>query len=327
MSAEFPRRYHLLDGCRGLAAIFVMLGHLSSHSGHIGVFVDFFFVLSGFVLTSQIESKSIFRKRKFLISRIIRFYPMLFGVIAFAFFAQTVKFLINLLGIQPQPIYFLIGSFFLIQIFYARLIDFNSPLWSLSAEFWINLLAIFVVTKRQVMAFIGFGIAIFFAGIFLNSYLNLSWQPWTYTFAVGRAMTGFFLGRYLGKIEESKLDKHNYLKLVVSICLLVLVAFYEASFEVFYILGAPISYFIIRELIYVDQSNLPSSILSFCSYLGRISYGIYIWHYAIMQMTPKFGMWLQVFFTFLIVDIYCRFLEQKIRTILEKVFLRPFLKR
>lgn len=84
MTASSPQRLILLDGLRGIAAISVM----GYHFGHIFnvrnifargyLFVDFFFLLSGFVLTLALEP----RLRKgwppaaFIRARVIRLWPM-----------------------------------------------------------------------------------------------------------------------------------------------------------------------------------------------------------------------------------------------------------
>ncbi len=55
-------RYHTLDGMRGIAAIFVMLFHYFASSGQKWLMngfiaVDFFFVLSGFVVLHSYGQK------------------------------------------------------------------------------------------------------------------------------------------------------------------------------------------------------------------------------------------------------------------------------
>ena len=58
-------RFHSLDGWRGVAALFVSLYHLSFFNHIYGweflrnsyLFVDFFFVLSGFVITHAYQNK------------------------------------------------------------------------------------------------------------------------------------------------------------------------------------------------------------------------------------------------------------------------------
>lgn len=98
MTAQQSGRYHALDAFRGLLAIAVAMGHYSDWTQHqtiSGAFVlavDFFFCLSGFVLT-----RSIVRYRgddrnwlpEFAVRRFLRIWPIylliLFVTIGFVF--------------------------------------------------------------------------------------------------------------------------------------------------------------------------------------------------------------------------------------------------
>ena len=81
------KRYVFLDGCRGVAAICVMLFHSSQIFG-IYTFqsayfaVDFFFMLSGYVLYKAYYDRPRINLEQFLLLRIVRLYPnFLFGLI------------------------------------------------------------------------------------------------------------------------------------------------------------------------------------------------------------------------------------------------------
>ncbi len=85
MTTASPQRLPLLDGLRGIAAISVM----GYHFGHVYrvetlfergyLFVDFFFLLSGFVLTLALESRPLanWSARSFIRARIVRLWPMI----------------------------------------------------------------------------------------------------------------------------------------------------------------------------------------------------------------------------------------------------------
>src|SRR3546814_13395214 len=82
MRAE--KRFLSLDSFRGLMALSVMVYHLRVSGSftewllfrHAEVFVSFFFVLSGFVLTHAYGSSVKFNFRKFFISRTFRLLPL-----------------------------------------------------------------------------------------------------------------------------------------------------------------------------------------------------------------------------------------------------------
>jgi peptidoglycan/LPS O-acetylase OafA/YrhL len=77
-------RYLVLDGLRGVAAVSVMIYHLTSHRSlhfldNAPIAVDFFFILSGFVITHSYGARlknnmSVF---EYISRRLVRLYPML----------------------------------------------------------------------------------------------------------------------------------------------------------------------------------------------------------------------------------------------------------
>ena len=84
-------RIHKLDGLRGLFALFVVLFHFNKHNApqyivnnffvrESYMFVDFFFILSGFVITLSYDQKITNSKTffQFLKKRWNRLYPLLF---------------------------------------------------------------------------------------------------------------------------------------------------------------------------------------------------------------------------------------------------------
>ncbi|MEL0036836.1 MAG: acyltransferase, partial [Gammaproteobacteria bacterium] len=85
-------RFRVLDSFRGLCAIFVVLYHLKvigafsewSFFRNSGIFVEFFFILSGFVLTHGYAFKSNLSFKNFISSRVFRLFP-LHVLVLFAF--------------------------------------------------------------------------------------------------------------------------------------------------------------------------------------------------------------------------------------------------
>src|SRR5579872_5807008 len=79
-------RFKVLDAWRGLAASFVALFHLQAYSHlyelsflrHSFLFVDFFFVLSGFVITANYRARLLsgFSFWHFMLLRLGRLYPL-----------------------------------------------------------------------------------------------------------------------------------------------------------------------------------------------------------------------------------------------------------
>ena len=171
------QRFILLDGIRGLAAIFVVFFHLYKaepalisgkiHYGYLAV--DLFFVLSGFVLTHTYWSQGIakYNLKEFLIRRIIRLYPLFFlgtilavgteiyNLIALhdIYFAKLFNALLNLLFI-PSLYKHQAESWLFI----------NGAAWSLFYELLVNIFfATFLIflrnTKLLVILILACGIA------------------------------------------------------------------------------------------------------------------------------------------------------------------------
>ena len=149
-----------LDGLRGVAAILVLLlhwldGHGISAFGSSILAVDFFFILSGFVIAYSYEEK-LRRGREdvpFLRLRIIRLYPLLLLGIFIGFvrgavllFEKTGQFFDNQLALE------LVGSLFMVPDDFSRMSLFfplNTPLWSLHFEIIAYAAFYFFLHKAQ----------------------------------------------------------------------------------------------------------------------------------------------------------------------------------
>ena len=186
-------RYEILDGLRGVAAIIVLLFHCfetyipvfgTQHINHGYLAVDFFFVLSGFVIGYAYDDRwdrmtiwSFFKRR------LVRLHPMViagtgFGACMF-FFAEGNNF--PLIGKTEPWKFFLCFVMALFMIPAGRGLDirgwgemnsFNGPNWSLTYEYVGNILYAFVF--RHLPTFI-IGI-LCLASVFLTMNLTLGWD-------------------------------------------------------------------------------------------------------------------------------------------------------
>jgi peptidoglycan/LPS O-acetylase OafA/YrhL len=135
-------RIHKLDGLRGLFALFVVLFHFNINNAPAALvnnffvresylFVDFFFILSGYVITLTYNEKvdSLNNLGKFLLKRLFRLYPLLlFSTLMYWYFVHPfldkhhiTLALDTLLLTNSTPI---LGSD----------IGMNYPSWSISSE-------------------------------------------------------------------------------------------------------------------------------------------------------------------------------------------------
>lgn len=107
VGAERQRQYYpALDGMRALAAVLVFLFHyLQLPYGWAGV--DFFFVLSGFLITGILydSREGEHRLRNFYMRRVFRIFPLYYGVLAALFLAAAVFHLAYRLPVLVWPLY------------------------------------------------------------------------------------------------------------------------------------------------------------------------------------------------------------------------------
>ncbi|QIP05480.1 MULTISPECIES: acyltransferase family protein [Bradyrhizobium] len=146
MEASEARRFVVLDFYRFVAALGVFIFHLKlidtgispAWNGSYGLFVDMFFILSGFVISYSYPSdaRGVAAYSRFMIRRIARIYPLhLLSLLIFVVLigvglertarSTPVDFLYNLLLLQAWGV--------------TNHLSFNSPSWSISAEFFCYL--------------------------------------------------------------------------------------------------------------------------------------------------------------------------------------------
>ena len=152
MRAE--KRFHSLDSFRGLMAISVMVYHLRVSGSftewllfrHAEVFVSFFFVLSGFVLTHAYGSSVQFNFRKFFISRTFRLLPLHLFMLSVFILLECGRYLAAEKGIDFNNTPFtgkfapseILPNALLLQswTYLTNPLSFNYPSWSISIEYY-----------------------------------------------------------------------------------------------------------------------------------------------------------------------------------------------
>ena len=283
-------RFVLLDGARGIAALAVVLFHLYSGTnrlfGHFFLFVDFFFVLSGFVLAHVIIKIETYESvTKFLINRFIRLAPMAYSAVSVVILMQIVvnlKYLFS--GDQipkgiPLDVLTLFFTFLFLQVFSLNSQLLLYPLWSLSAEWLSNILASVtkkVSKRREIIFFITPGLFLLVVATFIleNSFWQNTWNQ------LGRGLFGFGLGLGLWRVRNRfKLRARASLHLVFGVILsgLVLVLNHFSK-ELALFVSSPLFATSILMFYRFEMQVTKIWLSGSLKYLGRLSYGIYIWH-------------------------------------------------
>ncbi len=152
-------RFHTLDGMRGLAAIVVLAFHIVQQRSmtalpFAGLAVDFFYVLSGFVVAHSYEARLAAGEislREFARVRFVRLYPLAFlGIflgVVLAVGAAAIKQTIGLGDIAAAAVFafLLLPSFVFPQ--WPTAYPFNPAAWSLTFEALAN--AVYACIARR----------------------------------------------------------------------------------------------------------------------------------------------------------------------------------
>lgn len=156
-------RFHLLDFLRGIAAISVVIYHFSLKVGMYGIMghaylaVDFFLVLSGFVIETSYSNRIKFGEmnfHQFSLARLIRLLPLVFiGTSMGAFFMSFASDKHTHMDYDSSiPLWYIMGIFLLPvlwEIGNHGIFPINRPLWSLFFEIISNIFHFFALRAQR----------------------------------------------------------------------------------------------------------------------------------------------------------------------------------
>ena len=320
--ADTKPHYHLLDGLRGVAALMVIWYHVFEGYAFAGgttidtfnhgyLAVDFFFILSGFVIGYAYDDRwgKNFTMKDFIKRRLIRLHPMvIMGAIvgAITFYIQgSVQWDGTHIGISMVMLSLLCTIFFIPAMpgvgYEVRgngeMFPLNGPCWSLFFEYIGNILyALFIrrlSNKALTIVVVLLGVALASFAIFnVSGYGNIGvgWTLDGVNFIGGllRMLFPFSMGMLL-----SRNFKPMKLRGAFWICTLVMIALFAVPYlegtesictngiyEAFcIIIASPI-------LLWIGASGTTTDKKStqICKFLGDISYPIYVIHYPFMYL-------------------------------------------
>ena len=151
-------RYEALDSLRGICALLVCMFHFHAAGPLTALpfvrgswlFVDFFFVLSGFVIAANYRQRLIRGGflRGFVILRFGRVYPLHFVMLAVYVAVELVGLYSASKGVARRPmfddhhsVFAIFTNLTLTQAFGLHdVLTWNQPSWSIAVEFWTYLL-------------------------------------------------------------------------------------------------------------------------------------------------------------------------------------------
>ncbi|CAK7006976.1 MAG: hypothetical protein PARBA_00278 [Parabacteroides sp.] len=320
--ADTKSHYDLLDGFRGVAALMVMWYHVFEGYAFAGgttienfnhgyLAVDFFFILSGFVISYAYDDRwsKNFTMKEFFKRRLIRLHPMVImgavlGAITFCIQGSVqwdgthiaismimLSLLCTILFIPAMPGvgYEVRGN--------GEMFPLNGPCWSLFFEYIGNILYALFIRRLSTKALtvlvvlLGAGLATF-AITDVSGYGNIG---------VGWTLDGInFVGgllRMLFPFSMGMLLSRNFKPIKVRgafwICTAILITLFSIPYlegsepicangiyEAFCIIVA----FPILVWIGASGSTTDKSSTKVCKFLGDISYPLYVIHYPFMYL-------------------------------------------
>ena len=303
------KRFQVLDAFRGLAALCVVVFHMHIVSSITeldffrgsAVFVQFFFVLSGFVLAHGYGTRENLVFVSFVKARFFRLYPLhLFMFLVFLFLETGKLLAFNYGGFIFNNVPFTNGTDFSeilpnLLLIHAwtpawNHLSFNYLSWSVSIEFYLYLLLFLsIVTLNKLKGLV-------WALISLATLCLLVVGSELLVRPVLNGLSCFFGGAtmYLlyQKISHIQINKllGSLVELVIIACIILLV---QTGFKYHNAVTAIL--FFCTILVFSFESGAVSSLLKLKPFqtLGKLSYSIYMTHAAILFCVTALLMVLQ----------------------------------
>lgn len=308
-----PARFEALDSWRGIAAILIVLFHAQIVSNihrleivrMAEIAVDFFFVLSGFVIVHAYLPRLTDGGgvTKFLFLRLGRLYPLHLFMLGLFLLFEIAKASLPVLTNIADPAFsgtneprFLISNLLLAQAVWPfDTLSWNTPSWSISAEFiayGLFGLAVFLA-RRQLPYLLAAALVLAPLAIYL---FGEDGMDTTYRMGAIRAIYGFaagalvyiVLGKWIHAIRAMRSDRDRLGWSIVEIAAVLL-----AFWLIIHAKGTPLAYatplaFAAMVPVFAIERGVVSDLLKkpLPLFIGTLSYSIYMTHIFIqLRMT------------------------------------------
>lgn len=289
------QRFLLLDGLRGVAAFAVILDHVPG--GVLGdllpgryLAVDFFFVLSGFVLAHAYGKRleQGWSPLAFMIARLIRLYPMYLLGLVIGLALSVLGLLRGWLGPTWSDVITagLLGLLFLpapaMPVFGGgALYPFNGPAWSLFFELIANLIYALmarVLSWRVLGAILAVGaLAVVYA---INHHAGTGGPGWLWEHidaGLARVIFDFFAGVAIHRIWAARRIPALPWWLALAAFLAVIAVPATGIWRVIYDSSAAL---VLMPMLvaFSAGSRVSGAVAALCATFGLLSYGVYVIH-------------------------------------------------
>jgi peptidoglycan/LPS O-acetylase OafA/YrhL len=298
-------RFDVLDCWRGIAALMVAIFHFNAlhHGFYLPLlrnsffFVDFFFVLSGFVIAHAYAGRlsTMAEATVFAVKRFGRVWPLHIAVlIAFVALEATKGLMIVALGLRAnvpafdpagsQPLADLPAQVLLLHALNIRHgLTWNHPSWSISAEFWTYLIFAAMTLLMGHRRTLGL---ILLAGLSAWVLVTKSQHGIQATFDLGlpRCILGFAAGVF---VYELRPWFERYARGAIGGCewpmLILMVLFVSFADEGPLSFAAPVVFAAMVAIFSFEAGTVSARLQNhLCRQLGLWSYSIYMVHVLVL---------------------------------------------
>jgi peptidoglycan/LPS O-acetylase OafA/YrhL len=280
-----PRGFVALDGLRGIAALSIVVAHANYFFPRLPVAylaVDFFFVLSGFVLAHAYAKRlqEGLSGGRFMLARLIRLYPLYLLGSALMLPLLWHGYRSGTVDGRYLAVSVATAAFFVPSPLSFTLYPLDEPAWSLLFELLAN--AVFGFGMRRIT--LG-TLAVFVACAGAALVAAFSWGPvnagffWT-SFPGGVVRVGYsFFAGVLVYLRHGALIRLS--TAVIVVLLLAALAARPGRYEAAFAAVCSLAFFPL--LVWMGAGVAPGRIFGpACSFLGRASYAVYVLHWPLL---------------------------------------------
>ncbi len=315
-----------LDGWRGICAIMVVLFHFLANSHLFGVplvrnaylFVDFFFVLSGFVITANYEDRlrEGFGLGQFMLLRVGRLLPLHLFVLGLFVLAEATGFTTTAwtpdapapFEAEGRSASSLVRNALLLQgLGLHSDLTWNGPSWSISVEFWTYLVFAAVVIALRPR----FALAVILVALglcpwilaeakgHLSATYNFGWTRCLFGFAGGALCVQLHrwpersMSRVADRVRRAFANRWSATALELAVALAALAFVADAGYRTRSAL-APFAFMAVV-VTFARDAGLVSRALALrpIVLLGTLSYSMYMLHTFVQMQMQCAAHWLE----------------------------------
>lgn len=314
-------RYELLDGLRGIAAFVVIWYHfgegfatspVDQMINHGYLAVDFFFVLSGFVLGYAYDNRwknGSMTAGRFMLRRVIRLHPMVILSVILGAVAYLIQGSVQWDGTHVPLTTLLLALFlglFLIPVIpgidadvrgNGEMFPLNGPSWSLFFEYIGSILYALILhrlSKRSLLGVVvlsAVGLAVMALGNTSEAYhIGFGWSGagWGFLGGFFRLSFSFSAGLLISRCFRKIRIRGAFWICALILCTVMSCPYvggaepnvYNALYDLF------CTFLIFPAVVYLGACGNTTDRFSTstCNFLGQLSYPIYIIHYPVMYL-------------------------------------------